>query len=145
MKTTINPYLTFDGNCEEAFHFYKSVFGGDFTSFNRFSEMPPNPNMHIDEKMKEKMMHISLPIGEECILMGCDSSDSFGHARVAGDNFSISINTDSVAEVKRVYNALSEGGMIKMALEKAFWGSYFAMFTDKFGIHWMVNCELNEQ
>lgn len=76
--------------------------------------------------------------------MGCDSSEAFGQASVEGNNFSISINTDTVEEVTRIFNELSVGGVVKMPLDKTFWGAYFGMFTDKFGIHWMVNCELDE-
>ena len=142
--TTINPYLTFNGTCEEAFNFYKSVFGGDFPYAGKFKDMPPNPDYPVAEAEKEKIMHISLPISKETILMGSDSSGSFGHASVAGNNFSISVNTDSIEEVTRIFNELSAGGKIKMPLNKTFWGAYFGMFTDKFGIHWMVNCELKE-
>ena len=89
-------------------------------------------------------MHISLPISKETILMGSDSSEAFGLATTEGNNFSISINCDNVEEVTRIYNELSVGGKIKMPLNKTFWGAYFGMFTDKFGIHWMVNSELAE-
>ncbi|MFH1001262.1 MAG: VOC family protein [Bacteroidota bacterium] len=142
--TTINPYLTFEGNCEEAFHFYKSVFGGEFPYVGKFKDMPENPDYPISKADKEKIMHISLPISKETVLMGSDSSEAFGKATSIGNNFSISINTDTVEEVTRIYNALSNGGSIKMPLNKTFWGAYFGMFTDKFGIHWMVNCELEE-
>ena len=142
--TTINPYLTFNGTCEEAFNFYKSVFGGEFPYVGKFKDMPENPEYPVLESEKDKIMHISLPISTETVLMGSDSSEAFGHATVQGNNFSISINTDSVEEVTRIYNELSAGGIIKQPLNKTFWGAYFGMFTDKFGIHWMVNCELPE-
>ncbi|MGD9487198.1 MAG: VOC family protein [Calditrichaceae bacterium] len=139
---TINPYLTFSGRCEEAFHFYKSVFGGDFLYVGKYEEMPANPEYPLSDADKEKIMHISLPISKETVLMGSDSVQSFGEANKEGNNFSISINTDSVEETTRIFNALSKDGKIKMPLDKTFWGAYFGMFTDKFGIHWMVNCEL---
>jgi len=142
--TTINPYLTFNGTCEEAFNFYKAVFGKDFDYVGKFKDMPADPKYPISEVDKEKIMHISLPISKETVLMGSDSSEAFGKSTEEGNNFSISINTDSVKEVTRIYNALSVGGMVKMPLNKTFWGAYFGMFTDKFGIHWMVNCELEE-
>jgi PhnB protein len=142
--TTINPYLTFNGNCEEAFNFYKSVFRGEFPYIGKFKDMPPNPDYPVADSDKEKIMHVSLPISKETTLMGSDSSESFGHAKVMGNNFSISVNSDSVEEIERIYNALSAGGIIKMPLNKTFWGAYFGMLTDKFGIHWMVNCELQE-
>lgn len=142
--TTINPYLTFNGTCEEAFNFYKSVFGGEFPYTGKFKDMPENPEFPITESEKEKIMHISLPISNETVLMGSDSSESFGQATVVGNNITISVNTDSVEEVTRIYNELSAGGIIRMPLNKTFWGAYFGQFTDKFGIQWMVNCELAE-
>jgi PhnB protein len=140
--TTINPYLTFNGTCEEAFNFYKSVFGGEFPTISRFKEMPPNPDFKLTEADMERIMHVSLPISKETILMGSDSSEAFGKASIEGNNFSISINTDTVEEVTRIFKALSVGGVIKMPLKKTFWGSYFGMLTDSFGIHWMLNCAL---
>ena len=143
--TTINPYIVFNGTCEDAFNFYKSIFGGDFPYVGRFSEMPENPDCVISEEEKNKIMHISLPIGKETILMGSDSSEAFGEASVVGNNFSISINTDSRDEATRLFDHLSENGTIKMPLNKTFWGSYFGMFTDKFGIHWMVSFDDGKQ
>ena len=144
IMTTVNVYLTFKDECEEAFNFYKSVFGGEFAHISRFGEMPPNPDYPISEELKDKIMHVSLPISKETVLMGSDSSEAFGQTTIMGNNVTLSINTKSVDEVTRLYNALSEGGTIKMKLEKTFWGAYFGQFTDKFGIHWMVNCELSE-
>lgn len=143
--TTINPYLTFNGNCEEAFNFYKAAFGGDFQHIGRFKDMPENPDYPISESDKEKVMHVSLPISKECVLMGSDTSEAFGGGTVEGTNFSISVNCETVEETERMFKSLSEGGTIKMPLEKTFWESYFGMFTDKFGIHWMVSCELTDQ
>ena len=140
--TTLNPYLIFNGNCEEAFNFYKSVFGGDFPYVGKFKDMPENSDYVVEEANKEKIMHISLPISKETILMGSDSSKAFGKASVIGNNFSVSISTDTVEEITRIYKELSKGGKIKMPLAKTFWESYFGMFIDKFGIHWMVTCEL---
>lgn len=138
--TTISPYLTFAGNCEEAFLFYKSVFGGEFQYLGRFNEMPPMegqpPMSEADGKL---IMHVSLPISKETILMGSDSSEAFGHATVMGNNFSISINAASTADADRLFNGLSKGGNVTMPLEKTFWGAYFGMLVDKFGIQWMVN------
>ncbi|HKC67345.1 MAG TPA: VOC family protein [Bacteroidia bacterium] len=137
---SINPYITFNGNCEEAFMFYKSVFGGHFPYVGRFKEMPPmegHPPMPASEG--EKIMHISLPISKETILMGSDSSEAFGHATIVGNNFSISINATSEAEADKLFHGLSAGGHVTMPLGKTFWGAYFGMFTDKFGIQWMVN------
>jgi PhnB protein len=142
--TTINPYLTFNGNCEEAFNFYRSVFGGEFAFSGKFKDMPENPDYPVSEADKEKIMHIALPISKETYLLGSDSSEAFGKSSVQGNNMSISINTSSIEEVDRIFSGLSSGGQVKMPLEKTFWGAYFGMFIDKFGIHWSVNCELEE-
>ncbi|MCP4441966.1 MAG: VOC family protein [Aureispira sp.] len=136
--TTINPYLIFNGNCEEAFTFYKSIFGGEFTYLGYFDEMPSEYN--VPESEKQKVMHVSLPIGETAVLMGSDSSDSFGKASIVGTNFSISINTNEVAEAERLFELLGTEGNITMPLNKTFWGSYFGSLIDKFGIQWMINC-----
>lgn len=140
--TTINPYLTFAGNCEEAFHFYRSVFGGEFGYIGRFKDMPPSPDHgSAPETEGNRIMHISLPISKETTLMGSDSSDAFGHATVTGNNFSISVNAVSDREADRIFNGLSNGGKITMALSHTFWGSYFGMCVDKYGIQWMVSAE----
>jgi PhnB protein len=142
----VNPYLTFGGNCEEAFNFYKSVFGGEFPYIGRFNEMPPMegcPEMPAAEG--NKIMHVSLPISKETTLMGSDSSEAFGQANVAGNNFSISINADSIEEADKLFNGLSAGGKVTMPMDKTFWGAYFGMFTDKFGINWMVNHDEPQQ
>ena len=137
---SINPYLIFNGNCEEAFLFYKSVFGGEFPYMGRFSEMPPSddencPPPSADEA--DRIMHVSLPIGNT-VLMGSDSTSQSGDV-VFGGNMQLSINTDSREEADRVFNGLSAGGKVIMPMDKTFWGAYFGMFTDKFGISWMVN------
>ena len=136
----VNPYLTFNGTCEEAFTFYKSVFGGEFPYLGRFKDMPPMEGCPpVSEADGEKIMHVSLPISKETILMGSDSSEAFGNATIAGNNFAISINADSQEEADKLFAGLSEGGQVTMAMNKTFWGSYFGMFKDKFGIQWMVN------
>lgn len=138
--TTINPYLTFKGNCEAAFTFYKSVFGTEFSYVGKFKDMPPAENCEpISVEEGEKIMHVSLPISAETILMGSDSSEAFGQDTIVGNNFSVSINTDSTAEADRLFNGLSAGGNVTMPMSKTFWGAYFGMFTDQFGINWMVN------
>jgi PhnB protein len=136
---TINAYLTFNGTCEEAFLFYQSVFGGEFPYLGRYKDMPKTDEGYYPPEDSEKIMHISLPISKETILMGSDSSQAFGQATIIGNNISLSINTDSEEEATRLFNELSTGGNITMPLNKTFWGAFFGMFTDKFGIHWMVN------
>lgn len=139
---SINPYLIFNGNCEAAFLFYKSVFGGEFPYIGRFSDMPPSDDENCPPPPLEeanRIMHVSLPIGNT-VLMGSDStSNSGGDVPAFSGNFSISINTDSREEADRIFNGLSAGGKVIMPMDKTFWGAYFGMFTDKFGIGWMVN------
>lgn len=137
---SISPYLIFAGNCEDAFNFYRPVFGGDFTYVGRFNEMPPMEGQPpIPESEGNKIMHISLPISKETVLMGSDSSEAFGHATTIGNNFSISVNAKSESEADRLFNGLSAGGTVTMPMAKTFWGSYFGMLTDKFGIQWQVS------
>ena len=136
---TINAYLTFDGTCEEAFNFYKSVFGGDFPMVGKFGDMPPQEGMPpISDEVKNRIMHMSLPISAETVLMGSDTMPGI-HDNQVGNNISLSINTDSREESDRVFNGLSAGGKVSMPLADTFWGAYFGMWTDKFGINWMVN------
>ncbi|MBN2747403.1 MAG: VOC family protein [Bacteroidales bacterium] len=142
--TTVNIYLSFNGNCLEAFNFYKSVLGGEFSYVGTFGEMPPQEGMPpLPESEKSKIMHISLPISSETILMGSDVLEFMGPEIIQGNNFSINISPDSKEEADRLFAGLSEGGTIVMPLEFAFWGAYYGMFTDKFGINWMINMELN--
>lgn len=133
----VNPYLTFNGECEAAFNHYKSVFGGEFPYIGRFKDMPSE--QEIPEAEGNLIMHVSLPISSETILMGSDTSETFGQTVQRGTNVAISINTESEEEATRFFNGLSEGGQITMPLEKTFWGALFGMFTDRFGINWMVN------
>ena len=136
---TVNPYLIFNGNCEEAFLFYKSVFGGEFPYIGKFGDMPADENTpKLSESDANRVMHVTLPIGKETILMGSDSNTASGDVKF-GHNISISINTDSIAEADKLFNGLSAGGHVSMPMNKTFWGAYFGMFTDKFGIDWMVN------
>jgi len=139
----INPYLTFNGNCEEAFNFYKSVFGGEFDHIGKFKDMPENPECPIAESDKNKVMHVSLPISKETILMGSDTSGEWSNNFNQGNNFSISINTDNIKEADKLFSDLSQKGKIMMPMNKTFWNSYFGMFTDKYGIQWMVSCALD--
>ncbi len=139
----INPYLVFNGNCEAAFLFYKSVFGGEFPYIGKFKDMPADENYPpptVEEG--ERIMHVTLPISKETILMGSDTTSQSGDF-IIGTNFSISINTDSQDEADKLFNGLSSEGTIIMPMNKTFWGAYFGMFTDKFGINWMINFDEN--
>lgn len=140
---TINPYLNFMGKTEEAFNFYKSVFGGNFATFQRFKDVPGGEKM--SEADQEKIMHISLPIGKGNLLMGTDALESMGQSLTAGNNFYLQLTPESEKEADELFNKLSAGGEVTMPLDKAFWGAYFGMFVDKFGIQWMVNFDSNQQ
>lgn len=135
---TVNTYLTFNGNCEETFNFYKSVFGGEFEHIGRFGEMPAGDGYTPEESDKNKIMHVSLPIGSTT-LMGSDTTVNWESKFVEGNNFSVSINAENKEEADRLFQSLSSGGTITMPMEKTFWGAYFGIFCDKFGINWMVN------
>ena len=132
----INPYITFDGNTEEAFNFYRSVFGGEFATIMRFGDAPESAQLPEDEK--SKIVHVALPIGKETVLMGSDVPGSMGSVN-QGNNFSISVSTDNKEETDKIFSALSGGGKTTMAPGNTFWGAYFGMCTDKFGIQWMIS------
>lgn len=140
--TALNPYLHFNGNCEEVFEFYQSVFGGEFLTVMRFKEAPPE--VGFPESEAEKIMHMALPIGPKAVLMGSDVPDAMGPT-TTGNNFSISIDTDSHDEASRLFEGLSVGGQVMMPFDKAFWGGHFGMFTDKFGVQWMVSYDDSQQ
>jgi PhnB protein len=138
--TTVNIYLTFEGECLQAFEFYRSIFGGEFSYVGKFSDMPPHEGQPaLPDSMKDMIMHIGLPIGGGTELYGSDTGGEWAPAVTRGNNFSISINTDSKAEADRIFNALADRGTITMPIGNTFWGSYFGMLTDKFGINWMMS------
>ena len=143
--TTVNVYLTFDGNCEEAFNFYKSVFGGEFPYLGRFRDMPAEGGKPVPAEDADKIMHVSLAISKETMLMGSDTGGEWSSGFSQGNNFSISINTDSKEKADSFFNGLSAGGRLTMAMNKTFWGDYFGMCTDKFGINWMVSFNEKDQ
>lgn len=138
---SLNPYLNFNGNCEEAFHFYQSIFGGAFAAVMRFKDVPAEYPMPKGEE--DKIMHIALPIGNGSMLMGSDVPSKMEPAQT-GTNTYISISTTSKEEATRLFNGLAANGKVTMPLENAFWGSYFGMVTDKFGTQWMVSYDQNQ-
>ena len=133
----INPHINFNGNAEEAFTFYQSVFGGAFDKIIRFKELS-SPEFPIPEKDANKIMHIALPIGKN-MLMGNDVPEILGRVNERENRSKISISAESKEEADRLYNGLAVGGEIEMPIADSPWGSYFAMFRDKFGIEWMIN------
>lgn len=133
----LNPYLNFDGKAEEAFTFYKSVFGGEFHGpINKMGDAPGTEGLSADEK--NRVMHIALPIGDD-VLMASDIIPSMGQKLIEGNNNHISVFPDSRAEADKIFKALSAGGEIEMPLADQFWGDYYGSLTDKFGIKWMIN------
>jgi PhnB protein len=133
----LNPYLNFAGNTEAAFNFYKSVFGGEFSSVVRFKDTPECSKM--PEQEQNMLMHIALSVGKGNVLMGTDAVESMGHKLHPGDNISLSLHTETKEEADRIFAALSQGGKVDVPMEKMFWGDYFGMFKDKFGVQWMIN------
>ncbi len=137
-----STYLNFSRNTEEAFLFYKSVFGGDFLDgkINRFGEIPPMDGMPpIAEEDKNLVMHVALPIPGGHLLMGTDAPESMGFNVIQGNNVYIAIHTDSRQEADELFAKLSEGGAVEMPMSDMFWGDYYGSLTDRFGIKWMVN------
>lgn len=139
----INPYINFNGNTEEAFNFYKSVFGGEFASISRYKDMQ-NPGFPISEHEENKIMHIALPIGKN-VLMANDVPEIMGKVNENENRSKIAITAESREEADKLYNGLSVGGTIEMPLGESPWGSYFAMFRDKYGIEWMIDFDPNNK
>ena len=135
---SINPYIHFNGNAEEAFTFYRSVFGGEFAMIARFKDLssPENP---IAEKEANKIMHIALPIGKNSVLMGSDTPEFMGRHNENENRSKISITAESKEEADKIFNGLSKGGQVEMPIGDSPWGSYFGMFRDKYGFEWMIN------
>jgi PhnB protein len=139
---TINPHINFNGNAEEAFSFYKSVFGGEFSRLVRFSQMA-SADFAVDEKEANKIMHIALPIGKSNELMGNDVPSFMGTVNEQENRSKIAVIVESKEEADTIYHGLSAGGAIEMPISDSPWGSYFGMFRDKYGIEWMI--EFNPQ
>jgi PhnB protein len=138
----VSTYLNFPRSTEDAFNFYKSVFGGEFVGgVHRFSEVPPQEGMPpMQEADKNLIMHITLPILGGHMLMGTDAPESMGFSVKHGNNIYINLEPDTRPETDRLFAALSEGGKIEMKLQEMFWGDYYGSCTDKYGVQWMFNC-----
>lgn len=134
----INPYIHFNGNAEEAFTFYRSVFGGEFSNVTRFKDMQM-PDLPLSENETNGIMHIALPIGSNSVLMGSDTPAFMGKHSEQETRSKIAIAPESKEEADRIFHALSAGGSIEMPIADSPWGAYFGMFRDKYGIEWMVN------
>lgn len=138
---SLHPYLNFDGKTEEAFNFYKSVFGGEFTTFQRFNETPQLGDQKMSDEDGKKMMHVALPLDCGIVLMGTDTLEGMGMPYKAGTNVSLTILPNDREEADRLFNGLSAGGVIGMPMAEQFWGAYYGNFTDKYGIQWMINLD----
>ncbi|MBL7683489.1 MAG: VOC family protein [Flavipsychrobacter sp.] len=135
---TLSQHIAFNGNAEEAFNFYKGVFGSEIQMIMRYKDTPegiPNPTTQAEGEM---VMHISMPVGNGAMLMGCDMPAAFGKASY-GNAFNISVGVDSREEADKIYNGLLEGGKVSMPIADTFWGAYFGMVVDKYGVQWMVS------
>jgi PhnB protein len=132
----VSPYLNFNGNAEEAFNFYKSVFGGELRALSRFKDTPEADKLAPSDR--EKIMHVALQIGKETTLMGTDALESMGFHLTVGNNFSLAINVESEKEADDLFGKLSAGGTVELPMQDMFWGDYFGMLVDRFGVRWMV-------
>ena len=139
--TSINPHINFNGNAEEAFNFYKSVFGGEFAKIMRFKDLA-SAEFPVAENEANKIMHIALPIGKS-ILMANDVPEILGRTNENENRSKIVISAESKEEADKLFNGLSAGGQIEMPIADSPWGSYFGMFRDKYGIEWMVDFDSN--
>ena len=133
----IVAYVSFNGNTEEAFNFYKSALGGEIVNIQRFGDSPGGAQM--PDADKKKVMHMALEAPGDIKLMGNDHLDFMGGPYKAGNNFSLSFHPDSKEEADKLFNSLSAGGTVTVPMSEAPWGDYFGMFNDKFGIKWMIN------
>ena len=140
----VSTYLNFPRNAEEAFNYYKSVFGGQFANggISRFGDIPQQEGIPpMAEEDKNLVMHIELEIFENHFLMASDAPESIGHQLTFGNNFHIALAPDTKAETAKLFKALSDGGIVTMELQDMFWGAFYGSCTDKFGVNWMFNCE----
>lgn len=136
---TINPYINFNGNAEEAFSFYKSVFGGEFETVVRFKDLA-SAEFPVPENEADKIMRITLPIGGNTLIAN-DVPAALGFVNENENRSKISVSTDSREEADKIFAGLSEGGTVEMPMGESPWGTYFAMFRDKYGIEWTVEFE----
>lgn len=137
----VSPYLYFNGNCEEAFNFYKTVFETEFIYIGRYNDVPQT-DKHLFQESNNKIMHVSLPISKQMTLMGSDNTEAYKET-VSNNKFSLSITTDKKEEADELFKKLAKGGTIKLAMDQTFWGSYYGIVTDKFGINWKISFDVN--
>lgn len=142
----VSTYLNFNGNAEEVFTFYKSIFGTEFEGqIMRFGDMPPQEGMPpVSDKMKKMVMHMALPITGGHFLMGTDAVEEMGFKLTKGNNVYICLHPDTRKEADRLFKALSDGGKVEMPLAEQFWGDYYGSWSDKYGIQWMINTDAKQ-
>ena len=142
----VSTYLNFPRSTEQAFNFYRSVFGGEFNGpLHRFADTPPAPGQPpMAPEDKQLVMHVELPILGCHVLMGTDAPESMGFKVAPGNNVYINLEPDTRAETDKLFKALAEGGKVEMALQEMFWGGYFGSLTDRFGVQWMFNCQAKD-
>ena len=134
---TINPWINFNGNAEEAFTFYKKVFGGEFTKIVRFKDLS-GPDFQVPEKEADKIMYIALPLGKHNLLIANDVPEFMGRVNEHENRSKIFVNTESHEEADRIFNGLSAGGEVEGPIGDSLWGTYAGMFRDKYGIEWII-------
>jgi PhnB protein len=142
IMATVNTYLYFNGNCEKAFDFYKSVFNKEFKFIGRYKDIPEVARQHFPNCKDEHIMHIGLPISKETILMGADIIDVDGQENNAAKYFSLYVSTNSKEEADRLFDAFSKEGEIKLPISEQFWGSYYGICLDQFGVNWKISFSL---
>lgn len=141
----LNVYLYFRGNCEKAFDFYKSIFGGEYEFIGRYKDIPHEAREKFPNCTDEQIMHVTLPISKETKLMGADLINSNEETSEAKNVFSLYVNTDNKNEAERIFGALSDEGDVIIPIANQFWGSYYGLCIDKFGISWKISCSAKEQ
>jgi PhnB protein len=140
---SINPYLLFAGKAEEAFHFYKSIFGGEIINLQKYKDSSEPDYIRPDDL--DKIMHIYLKIRDDIFLMGSDSLEPVGHEITFGNNVYINFNMETEEEAYNIFNKLSQDGIVQMQIQKTFWGALFGMVKDKYGMNWMINYQFHHQ
>ena len=142
---TVNPYLVFQGDCEEGFNFYKSVIGGDILFMGRYKDLPHESRRFFPNALDEKIMHATLAISPQVTLMGCYGVDTNRQEKVVNtDCFYLYLSNENMEDAYRIFNALSAEGQITMPMSQTFWSTHYGMVIDKFGIHWKITFDVSE-
>ncbi|MDO3695363.1 VOC family protein [Wenyingzhuangia sp. chi5] len=143
--TTINVYLYFNGNCEEAFRYYKSVFNKEFQYIGYYKDISEVIRQNFPNCKDEHVMHVALPISKETILMGADLIDLNRTVTISSNKFSLFVSVDDIKEADRLFNGLSNKGVVKLPMSTQYWGSYYGICVDQFGVSWKISCSVSIQ